>query len=118
MDKATQKKLKRAYVEAKRPRGVYKITNVENGRVSIDASVDVPSKINRDKAQLMFGFHPVRELLADRKIFGADSFTFETLELLEDDYETRDRLMWDLEALKQLYIDRYQPFGERGYNKR
>ena len=118
MDKARQKELKREYTESKRPCGVYIITNTANGRVFIEASNDVPAKMNRDKAQLSFGAHPVKGLLAEWKIFGPDAFSFETLELLEDDYDTKDAMMRDLETLKQLYIDRYQPFGERGYNKR
>jgi hypothetical protein len=113
-----RKALVRAYKEARRPMGVFRIRNVQNGRALIGASVDLPSILNRHRAQLRLHSHRNEALQRDWDILGADAFAFETLDMLtppEDDagYDPAA----DLEALEAMWLEQLAPFGDRGYNR-
>ena len=73
----------REYREACRPAGVYRIRNTTSGRWLLGSSADVPSMLNRHRAQMRLGAHRNRALQHDWNTLGADSFVFETLDLLE-----------------------------------
>ena len=114
MDK---KALTREYKETKRPMGVYQIRNTANGKLLVGASVDLPSMLNRHRAELRMGGHRNRALQEEWAEFGPDAFEFEVLDTLtppegRPDYNPAD----DLKALEQLWLDNLSPFGERGYN--
>jgi len=57
MDKSTAKK---AYKQAKRTMGVYRIRNTRSDKSYVGFSTDMPAKINRHKAELKFGSHRTR----------------------------------------------------------
>jgi len=59
MDKAAAKK---EYKQAKRPMGVYGITNTKNNKLYLGFGTDLPAKINRHKTELRFGSHRNSEL--------------------------------------------------------
>jgi hypothetical protein len=62
MDK---KALTREYKESRRPMGVYQIRNTVNGKLLVGVSVDLPSILNRHRAELRMGGHRNRELQKD-----------------------------------------------------
>ena len=111
-----RKALKREYKETQRPAGIFRVRNTVHDKSFIGASVDLPSMLNRQQAQLRLGGHPNRALQADWNELGPDAFEFETLDTLapqdEPDYRPKD----DLKALEELWLERLAPFGERGYN--
>jgi hypothetical protein len=113
MDK---KALIREYKETARPMGVFQIRNKANGKVLIGTSTDLPSILNRHRAQLGFGSHRNRALQQDWNEHGPDVFEFETLDTLEPSdkpgYDPAD----DLKALEAMWLEKLQPFEERGYN--
>jgi group I intron endonuclease len=113
MDK---KALIREYKENKRPMGVYQIRNTVTGKLLVGTSVDLPSILNRHRAELRMGRHKNRELQNDWAEFGPEAFEFEILDTLtppeRPDYKPSD----DLRALEELWLDKLSPFGERGYN--
>jgi hypothetical protein len=97
----------RAYKESRRPMGVYRIRNTATGRSVIGRSTDLPSRFNRDRAQLRFGMHPDRTLQREWNALGPDSFAFEILDTLEppsDDpaYDPTE----DLKVLEALWRER------------
>ena len=47
-----RKTLIREYKESRRPMGVYRVLNTTNGRALVGVSVDLPSMLNRQRAQL------------------------------------------------------------------
>ena len=98
--------------------GVFRVRNTVNGKSLVGTSVDLPSILNRERAQLNFGGHPNRELQREWNEMGAGAFTFEVLDTLaprqEPDYDPAD----DLRALEALWLEKLQPFGDRGYNAR
>jgi len=111
-----RKTLKREYKETRRPMGVYRVKNTVNGKSLVGSSVDLPSILNRLRAQLRLGSHSNRELQKDLKELGPESFEVEILDTLtppdRPDYDPAD----DLRALESLWLDQLSPFGDRGYN--
>ena len=113
MDK---KALAREYKETPRPMGVYQIRNTVNGRLLVGVSVDLPSILNRHRAELRMGGHRNRELQKEWAEFGAEAFEFEVLDTLtppeRPDYDPST----DLRALEELWLDKLSPFDGRGYS--
>ena len=111
--------LSRAYRDTARPMGIYSIRNVQNGKALVRSSVDLPSSINRERTQLRFGGHRNVALQQDWNALGADAFVFEVIDTFEPpkDSPAYDPSR-DLAALEQLWLDKLQPFDDRGYMTR
>lgn len=119
MDKARQEILKREYKETKRPAGVYRIKNMVTGKIFIGSSVNVNARINRHKASFaLFDTHEIPELIADAKQYGLENITFEVLEVLEGEYESGEALRDDLKLLERMWLEKCEPYGDKGYNTR
>lgn len=114
----SKKELKREYKLNHRPMGVYQIRNIANEKVFIGAALDLPGIFNRHKFQLKMGNHPDRALQAEWNEFGSESFVFEVLDEMTAtngvDYDYRA----DLVALEELWLEKLQPYDERGYNEK
>ena len=115
--KEDKKQLKKNYQQSPRPMGVFLIRNNLNDKVLLGVSLDLPGIINRHKFQLNAGVHPNKALQADWTELGSDKFAFEIV----DELSPREGAVVDyraeLESLENLWLERLQPFGERGYNQ-
>ena len=114
-----RKSLIRAYKETRRPMGVYRIHNTRDDRSLVGRSVDLPSILNRERVSLKFGNHPNAALQRDWTTLGPDAFVFEVLDTIkapdeQPDYDPTD----DLRVLEELWIERLELVGERGYGRR
>jgi len=98
--------------------GVFQIVNMINGKVFLDSSNNVPGKINRHKFALTAGLHESRSLQADWNEFGEVAFEFETVEPLEPRNDPNYDYKADLDTLLDLWLEKIEPFEEKGYNKR
>lgn len=98
--------------------GVYSIRNTQNGKVWIDSSIDIPSRMNRYRMQLNSGMHPSMALQTDWKELGSDAFEFETLEPFEPRTDPNYDYALDLEVLEDLWLEKLEPYGEKGYNEK
>lgn len=112
-----RKALIRQYKETRRTAGVFRVRNIAGDRSLVGKSIDVPSALNRERAQLRTDTHMNRALQADWKALGADAFAFEILDTLtppadKPDWDPAD----DLALLEEMWLDKLEPFGERGYN--
>ena len=112
-----RKAIIREYKESRRPMGVFQVRNTLSGKCFIGTSVDLPSMLNRQRTQLQLGAHGNRELQQDWNALGAGAFALEVLDTLPPpalpDHDPAD----DLRVLERLWLDKLQPFGERGYHK-
>ncbi len=111
--------IKREYKQTIQPMGVYQIKNLVNGKIFVGYSTNVPARINRHKFAIEMGIEEIKELAAEEKQFGAENFSFEVLDLLEPKkdspgYDYKD----DLKTLYELWLEKLQPYEERGYNER
>jgi hypothetical protein len=114
MDK---KELKKQYLQTQRPMGVYQVKNLANGKILIDSSLEVNGKMNRCKFQLEHGSHPNTNLQNDFIKFGADKFAFKIIDYLEPKEDAKNDYAEDLKMLEEMWIEKLQPFGDKGYNK-
>jgi len=111
-----KKELKREYKLNHRPTGVYQIRNVVNDKVLIGASLDLPGILNRHKFQLKMGNHQNSVLQAEWNEFGDENFAFEILDEItpKEGCDHREELTF----LEELWLEKTQPYGDRGYNER
>lgn len=110
--------LKQNYKEKPPEMGVYAVRNRANGKVLVGTSVNLPGIINRTRFALTTGgyrTHPA--LQEDWNRYGADSFTFEVLDVLPPSEEPRTTdPKEELAVLESLWLERLRPYGEAGYN--
>lgn len=108
--------LKQAYKEMKKEAGVYQVKNKINQKVWVDSTPSLKT-LNGKRFQLQMGGHMNKALQQEWKEYGEDAFEFEVLEVLE---EKEDGFFDKKEALKKLeekWLDKLQPYGDKGYNK-
>jgi hypothetical protein len=108
----------REYKDNPPPAGIFRITNTANGKMLVGKGINVQGKINSNVAQLKFGGHRNRELQEDWNRYGAEKFSCEILDCLKEDPVHPERQADELTALEELWLDKLQPYGEKGYNKK
>jgi len=113
-----KEELKKAYKEREPEMGIFQIRNIKNGKVFIGSSQNLPGMYNRYSFQLKRGCHRNRDLQNDWNEYGEDSFVFETLDTLKAKTDPGWKPEADLDMLCELWLEKIQPFGERGYNKK
>ena len=109
--------LKAAYKESwhkLRTMGVYQVKNHTNGKVYLDASLNLEGALQRERQWLALGGHLNKALQADFVAHGPDAFTIDILEKLEPVDEPRD-YKTDLALLLEIWMVTLQPWGDRGY---
>jgi hypothetical protein len=111
-----RKALKREYKESRRPMGVYRVRNTVIDKSLVGSSTDLPSMLNRHRAQLRMGVHANRALQSDWNDLGPDAFGFEVLDVLPPSDELVYDPTNDLRTLEELWLERLSPDGDRGYN--
>ncbi|MDD2853561.1 MAG: metalloregulator ArsR/SmtB family transcription factor [Desulfuromonadaceae bacterium] len=113
---STRADLKRLYKQNTPNMGIYQIKNKANGKIYIDSSTNLDGTRNSRMFQIKMGKIVFsRELQKDVTAFGADSFEFSVLDVL-DKPEPGDNVKRLLAALELHWLEKLQPFGERGYN--
>ncbi len=110
--------IKKEYKEKVPTMGVYKITNLVNGKIFIAGSLNIPARINRHKFELKFGSEGIKELQSDYNQFGEDNIKFEILDELKPKDEPGTDYKEEVELLEQMWTEKLQPYGEKGYNER
>ena len=115
-----RKELVRSYKEAVKPAGVFRIVHIATGKSLVGTSPDVPAMLNRYRFQLDHGSHPDKDLQSDWQAFGAEAFSFETLDLLKPTEEPNPDIAEDLRVLKDLWMEKLEgtevsmyPFSKR-----
>jgi len=115
--RARRSDLKREYKEKPPPMGVYAVRNRTNGKVLVGASLNVQGMLNRIRFELTSGMPRIPALLEDWNRHGADSFSFEVLDVLEPPEEPGTDLRAELQVLENLWLERLKPYGDAGYNE-
>jgi hypothetical protein len=109
---------KRDYKLSHRQMGVFQVRNTLDQKVYVDSSLNIPGKINRLTFQLNAGSHPSASLQAAWNELGSGSFVFETLEEVLPRTDVNYNYAADLEVLEDLWLEKLEPYGDRGYNQR
>jgi hypothetical protein len=116
--KEDKKPLQKNCRQRSRPMGVFLIRNNLSNKSFLGTGLDLHGIMNRHKFQLSRGIHPNKSLQADWIEFGSDNFAFEIVDELtpREDVDLDHRK--ELSFLEDFWLERLQPFGERGYNER
>lgn len=113
-----RKKAKLDYKQTPRPAGIIQIKNQINGKIYIETSPNLDGAFNKHKAQLKFGSHRNKNLQQDWNEFGPENYSFEILEQLKPNEDIAYNFADDLKILEEIWLDKLQPFDEKGYNKK
>lgn len=111
-----KKELKLQYKEMKTEAGVYQIKNTINQKVFVVATPNL-KMMNGRLITLRTGGHKNRQLQEEWNQFGEKAFVFEVLEVLKEKEEGFFDKTEELKKLEKKWLDKLQPFGERGYNQ-
>lgn len=124
LDKQQKKELATNYKQTFRAMGVYQIRNTQNDKIFVNGSMDLDGMRNRLEFCKQMNTNTFNELQKDWTTFGGQVFVFEVL----DRIEPRDEIMLDaadlksyrseVDALLELWLEKLEPYDEKGYNKR
>jgi len=115
-DMDRKKELKQQYKEMKTEGGVYQIRNTKNNKVFVAATPNLKT-INGRRGMLVGGVHKNRQLQEEWNQLGEEAFVFEVLEVLEEKEEGFFDKADELKKMEKKWIDKLQPYGERGYHQ-
>ena len=124
LDKQKKKELATAYAKSFRPMGIFQLRNRENGKIYLGAAMDLEGMRNRIAFSAGQQFVPFDDIKEDWARFGADSFVYEIVDQLKPKTDLlADRAELapykaELDALLELWLEKLQPYGDKGYNKR
>ncbi|MBN2407290.1 MAG: GIY-YIG nuclease family protein [Elusimicrobia bacterium] len=113
-----KKALKNEYKMTPLQMGIYKITNLENGKIFIGKGLDLRGKINGARFQLDMGSHMNRMLQKEYAEYGKENFSFEILDRLKPGKDPARDYSEELGLLLEMWLDRLRPFGDKGYHKK
>jgi len=117
MDKEQRAKMKSDYKNTIRPMGVFCLKNIKNNKILVGSSLSLHQAYSRLNFILDQGGYMNRELQKEWKEYGADNFTFEILDELKPvDADPKQNYGDDVKALEELWLEKLQPYGEKGYN--
>ncbi|AOZ92712.1 GIY-YIG nuclease family protein [Paenibacillus crassostreae] len=133
MDQQRRKQLVEEYQQQPRKMGVYQIRNLTNHKIWIESSLNLYGAYNKDVFILNMGNHDCVALQLDWKVYGEQQFEMEILEQvkLEEgesligmiplnvpiNHPTNKKYKKELQKLEQKWLDKLQPYGDKGYNQ-
>lgn len=114
-----KKELKKQYKQTIQPMGIYQIKNLVNEKIFVGSAKNLKAQTNSNKFQLNAGiFYINKELQKDYTELGEGKFSFEVMDYLEPKKELDYDYTKDLAVLEEIWLDKLQPYDDRGYNKR
>ncbi len=98
--------------------GIYQIKNKTSGRIFIGSSKNLNAVFNSVRLQLKTGTFINRSLQEDFTIKGEAGFDFEILDRLEPREDPLYDYSDDLIVLEQMWMEKLEPYDDKGYHKR
>ena len=90
--------------------------NTANGKILLGSSLNLEGPLNSHKFMLAIGKHRNAALQKEWNEYGPDKFVFEILEVVKVKDDPNFDVIVELTLLEQIWIEKLQPIGERGYN--
>lgn len=113
-----KKELVKQYKQTVQPMGVFQIRNLTNGKIYLASSKNLRGMANRFEFNLDIGAHISKELREDYEKFGRENFVFEVIDELEPKEDPKYDYTDDLNVLVEMWLEKLQPFGDKGYNQK
>lgn len=88
--------------------GIYCIRNIASHKCYVGSAVNIKRRWQEHRAYLKGGYHHSRHLQRAWDLHGAENFSFEVVEIVENNSDLVER--------EQHWIDLLQAFGKQGYN--
>ncbi len=117
MDKQRKKELKQQAQQIEIYMGVVKITNTANGKIYVVSYPDLRDKWQFIQNALNSGTYSSGALVRDWKEYGHDAFRYEVLEQTAQQGESREEIGRLLRQMQRPWLEKLQPYGEKGYNR-
>ncbi len=112
----SRKEIIRQYKERQKSAGIFQVKNTVTGKVLLGSSLNLEGPLNGHKFMLNIGSHRNKELQNDWNKYGKDNFIFEILETVKVKKDPNFDIKDELTLLEEIWLERLQPFGEKGYN--
>lgn len=109
-----KKLLRQQYKLEGRTPGLFRVRNLETGKVFLGSALDLNGPLNRIRFQLEHGSHRNAELQADYTRLGAQGFAFEIVDKVEPGGRSREELDRELQELEAAWGPTLDP--ENTYN--
>jgi type II secretory pathway component PulK len=113
-----REKAKKEYKQTLTPMGIFQIKNMRSGKIFIGKAMNLLGIIKRHQFQLDMGSHQSKELQRDWQELGAEQFSVEILDQLAPKEDPAYNYNNDLATLEEMWLEKLQPYDEKGYNKR
>lgn len=133
MDQQRRKQLVTEYQQRPREIGVYQICNLSNHKIWIGTSLNLHGALNKEVFMLNMGNHACAPLQQEWKEFGEQQFKLEILEKVKLDegealigmipvnvpvnHPSNKKFKKELEELEQKWLNKLQPYGDKGYHE-
>jgi group I intron endonuclease len=111
-----RKDLTNKYKQTIQPMGIYQIRNMINGKIFLGSAKNLQGIINSNKFRLKNGLHRNKEMQNDFNEVGEKSFSFEILDYLKPTEDLKCDYAQELRMLEDMWLEKLQPYDERGYN--
>jgi hypothetical protein len=119
MDSNKRKEIIKNYKQTPVPMGIYQVKNLTNGKILIGSTKNLKARKNREWMEFETNRHPVKELQEVWNKLGEKGISFEIVDTLEP---KKDDPLYnytkELQVLEELWLEKLQPYGERGYNEK
>jgi hypothetical protein len=113
-----KKEIKKQYKETVQPMGVFQIKNNQNSKIFIASSKNIHGKLNRTKFELKNGTYSNKEIQKDYNNAGDQGFSVDVLDILDPKEDLNYDYSDDLKTLEEMWLEKVQPYGDKGYNKK
>ena len=104
------------YAKRPKPAGVFQVKNKANGKILLGSSLNLEGPLNSHRFMLKIGSHRNKALQQDWNEYGEQKFVFEILETVTVKDDPNFNLSDELTLLEMIWLEKLQPFGEKGYN--
>jgi predicted transcriptional regulator len=118
IDAQKRKEIIKNYKQMSTPMGVYQIKNLKNGKILVGSAKNLYARKNREMMSFSLKLCEIKELQEAWDELGDKGVVFEVVDTLEPKKDEPDyNYTKDLETLEELWLEKLQPYGERGYNE-
>jgi group I intron endonuclease len=113
-----KKILKNEYKDIIQPMGIYQIKNNNNGKIFIGRAKNIKGTLNKHLFQLKNRLHSNKDMQKDFNDVGETHFTFIVLDYLKPKEDINYDYTEELKILESMWLEKLNPFNEKGYNSK